>query len=488
MKEILVLLVLLNTQTIKVCSRPYQADSNGKCLNKTTEYLLDGSNLCCKKCQPGHRLKQKCSENTETVCEQCPEGQYMEGWNYSPNCFSCSKCKSVKGLQHVQKCSSTTKPKCGCQLGMYCMIGFDDPYCSECRRYRQCPVGYGVSVPGMADSDVKCEQCPSGMFSNTVSSKDRCQPHTNCHGRVIRQGNATSDTVCEPEPQTSTKEPHSMIGFTNASTMTNSVTSDFKAPRGPTDATLSVSVTVFNHSTPPLPPKAPSDGLLAIVSSFGAIFLLLLLLIIITVLFCGKKICKKDAARFHPKLDANGNCATGDKISQGYSVQTQVTEFTETSPEQQCLMEKAELCSDQSQCSNNYETLTRTDGCSIYKSIDPLNSTAVLNGPDSALSEPMTLLSKIESVTPQTSVTTQSSSQPTSPQIISPVTTSPQVNVNITFHIGNGSSKTPPFMPSDLMLADCTLPLGEEESFSIPQQEAGKQSLMSVQESTSYSV
>lgn len=168
---------------------------------------------------------------------------------------------------------------------------------------------------------------------------------------------------------------------------------------------------------------------------------------------------------------------------------TQLDSFTVMSPEQQCLLEKGEAYSDHSQSSNNTETLTRTNGCSSFESIDPLQSTIPLYNPCSALSQPMALLSNVEPVTPQPSVQTQSSSQPTSPQIISPVTTSPHVNVNITFHIGNGTCGTPSVLPTDLMQGESKLPFGEEEeSFSIPQQEAGKQSLMSVQEeSASYS-
>lgn len=176
------------------------------------------------------------------------------------------------------------------------------------------------------------------------------------------------------------------------------------------------------------------------------------------------------------------------QINQGYLRETQLISSTLTSPEQQCLLEKGEACSDQSQSSNNTETLTRTDDCSSYESIAPLQSTIAFHSPHSALSEPMTLLPSTEHFPPQTSIPTQSSSQPTSSQIISPVTTSPHVNVNITFHIGNGSGRTPSVMPTDLVQVDSQLPFGEaEESFSIPQQEAGKQSMMAVQESTSYS-
>ncbi|XP_059185066.1 tumor necrosis factor receptor superfamily member 1B isoform X2 [Centropristis striata] len=493
MTDILLLLVLLIVQTPKVSPQPYQADSEGNCLNRTTEYLLDDSDLCCKKCPPGQRLKEECSRTKDTVCENCPAGQYMENWNYAPNCISCNKCKKNKGLQDAQKCSSTVRSLCVCQPGMFCVMGFEDPYCTaSCNIYSKCRSGSGVSLPGTGDSDVRCERCPSGMFSDTASSTDRCRNHTNCRGRaVVRKGDATSDNQCEPEsstsgtlPQTSTKEPRA-----TATTVMSTAfaTSDFKAPLVPTDSTLSIvsedlSSKPFAYSTKPPPPSPISDTTLAAVIA-GVVGILLF--VIILLVLC--KIWKKDAEVFHPKVDANGNCESGDKIKEGYIVETQLASFTVTSAEQQCLLQNGEACSDHSQSSNNTETSTRTDGLSSQESIGPLQSTLALHNPLSVLSEPLSLLSDTEPVSSQPSFpsqpSSQPSSQPTSPQVISPVT-SPSVNVNITVHIGNGSCGTPSITPRDLMQVDSILPFGEEEKFfSNPQQEDGKQSLMSVQES-----
>uniref|UniRef100_A0A8D3AW17 Tumor necrosis factor receptor superfamily, member 1B n=1 Tax=Scophthalmus maximus TaxID=52904 RepID=A0A8D3AW17_SCOMX len=491
MKDILVLLALLTVRTNKVCSQPYEADSDGKCRNPTAEYLLDDSDLCCKKCPPGHRLLQMCSVNDETVCQPCDPGQYMQTWNYAKNCLPCNKCKLSKGLQYALNCSYTTRTRCMCQPGMYCMMESED-HCTECRKYTRCKPGHGVRVPGTAKSDVRCEQCPDGMFSDTHSSTDPCRPHTNCHGAAVRKANATSDTVCEREVvtatllQDTTKEHRNGIVSTNAKTIRSTVFTI-------SDSTLSVrpSVTkeVFNHSTENLlPHKVPDIKLAAAIA--GAVgFLLLFIIIILGFLF--KLVRKKDAARFHPKLDANGNCESVDEqiiSTAGYLEETLLTAFTVNSPEQQCLLEGAGSCSDYSQPSSNTETLTRTDDCNGHESVGPLQSTLALNNPNSCpfLSEPMTLISNAGPVTPQPSGPSQSSSQSSSPQIISPVTTSPHVNVNITFHIGNGSCGTPPVMP---MESNNHLPFGEEEqSISIPQQEDGKHSLRSVQDSESYSV
>lgn len=157
-----------------------------------------------------------------------------------------------------------------------------------------------LGVTGTADSDVKCERCPDGTFSDSVSSMDRCRPHTkwvkdshiciqlfwelrsltslylclfSCHGRVVvKKGDATSDTECESEVltsstwlQNSTEWPHIEILLTTASTVmsTVSATSDSKTPRGVTDSTPTFNS--LSEATTKNPPHSTvSDGKLGI--------------------------------------------------------------------------------------------------------------------------------------------------------------------------------------------------------------------------------
>lgn len=170
-------------------------------------------------------------------------------------------------------------------------------------------------------------------------------------------------------------------------------------------------------------------------------------------------------------------------MSDDYFKETQRISYTQ---DEERLLKEGEACSSQSQSSNSTDLLTRSDDCSSFESVGPLQSTAALHGPHStALSEPRPLRSHIESVPSEASVPMQPPSQPTSPHVISPITTSPHVNVNITFNIGNGSEKTQCVTPTGLVQSDCHLQFGEkEETFSIPQQEAGKESMVTVQEST----
>uniref|UniRef100_UPI003AAE3412 tumor necrosis factor receptor superfamily member 1B n=1 Tax=Centroberyx gerrardi TaxID=166262 RepID=UPI003AAE3412 len=470
MKDAIILLILLSAKAAKVCSLPYQPDSGGACQDPKTEYLLeDGINLCCRRCPPGQRLAQECNESTDSVCEPCRKDQYMENWNFSPNCFSCPKCKPSKGLQYAQTCSSSIKSTCMCQPGMYCVLGFDDPFCTECRKYTTCRPGQGVSIQGTAGSNVRCAPCRDGTFSDKTSYTESCQPHTDCQGRaVVRKGNATSDTVCDSAASSTTPpqiQPNNSLVHTTASptTTTTSPSLDFTL-----SARSSVSVKI-SHPTKETP-GTDINTVAAIASVIGVILLFIIVLVLLV--HCKAK-QKKEAERFHPKTDANGNCEKDDKINRDDLVETQLTSFTVRSPEQQCLLETGGRCCSLSPSSNDAEIVTRMGGCSS-QGCEPAT---VLYNPHSTLSEPMSLRSN-----PESSVPHQSPSQ-----LSSPVAANPHVNVNITFHIGNGSCGTPSVIPADSVQTDPDLPVGEEEQcFSVPQQEAGKPSLMAVQENVSY--
>uniref|UniRef100_A0A1A7X6C3 Tumor necrosis factor receptor superfamily, member 1B n=2 Tax=Iconisemion striatum TaxID=60296 RepID=A0A1A7X6C3_9TELE len=446
MKDIWILLVLLGVQTTKVCCLPYQPDSDGHCLDQTTEYLQEDLNLCCKKCRPGHRLKEECSETRDSTCEPCKTGMYMEHMNYSPNCFSCTKCKEGKHLEPERNCTTTQNAKCVCKPGHFCHLGFADPYCNDCRMYTKCKPGFGVAGPVKPDTNVKCEPCPSGTFSDKLSYSDRCRSRT-------------SDTTTVQLPSTRANLVSTLHSKTNSTRVGSSVS--------------------VNTSPPAMSQR--DNEYVAVTAGVVGVFLPLS--IIMLLLFLYKVIWRKDAANSHPKVDANGNCETLDKVGQNYLVESQMASLTLTSQEQECLLEKGEI--DQTQCNNNScKTLPKADEYTTLESIGSLQPTLALNSPTSALSDPMSLLSNTEPFSLQPSIQTQCSSQPTSPQIINPVTNSPHVNVNITLHIGNGSCGGPPFKPSDFSQTDSKLPLAqEEECFSTPEQEAGSSSKASVQES-----
>uniref|UniRef100_H3DBD5 Tumor necrosis factor receptor superfamily, member 1B n=1 Tax=Tetraodon nigroviridis TaxID=99883 RepID=H3DBD5_TETNG len=468
MKNLFLLLLLLNIHVSQVHSLPYQADGN--CLNPATEYKLDGSNLCCRKCQPGERLKEDCSKTSETVCEACPPGQYIENWNYSPNCFPCKDCKTSRGLLYIQNCSAQTMSKCGCKPGMYCTHKHQS--CSSCTQHRLCKVGYGVSKPGTATSDVRCEKCPDGTFSDKESSTEPCRPHQRCHGR---------DTVCPPGVTGLDLPFPTLTKVVSTPTSAAIVGSDSAVT--PADAASSISLPAseafFNHPTKSSP-LSPISHSLALIICIPVI----IVLIFAALLFCWKTFWRKDAAKRHPEMDANGNCAAGwFQTNPGYFAETQLRSLIVTSPEEEeCLLEKSQPSSSSSQSSRSTDALTRTENCRNSEYIGPLQSTLPVDDPHSEASGLTTFLSCTEALPPQNSIHAQSSFLPATPQIISPVTTSPHVNVNITFHIGNGSGGTPKVSPTDLQV-EPKLSFGEEEETpGTLQQEAGKQFVMAVQE------
>nr|XP_057910433.1 tumor necrosis factor receptor superfamily member 1B [Doryrhamphus excisus] len=420
--------VLLAAHAIKVLSLPYYAGPSRKCNNPDREYLLEALSLCCRKCPPGWRLTRDCNETTESVCEPCERDQYMESWNYAPNCFLCAKCKAHKGLQFALACSSTVMSKCTCQPGMYCIMESDEQRCTECIHHTSCKAGYGVLVPGTATSNVKCKKCSDGTFSNISSAVEPCRPHRICHGRpVLKEGTSTSDTVCEDHLLPS--------GHANQSEGTITPTSPGYVP--PYSKSLG----------------ADKELVAAVASVVGAVIFFILIAIILLILY--KTVWKKGTARLQPKNNGNENCKSGDKVSQGHLDETVPTAVPLL--EQHSLLQSVEVSGDSGHCSSSSSGSDTTSDTSSQESSEPLQSTVALH--QSAVSE--------TAIQPK---------QPPWPQ--SPDPASPHVNVNITFNLGSGDSH---YMPSACFIQrHSDFQLGDEEenmkSFNMPQQEEGKNS------------
>ncbi|XP_077430401.1 tumor necrosis factor receptor superfamily member 1B isoform X2 [Vanacampus margaritifer] len=429
MKDALLLLVtLLVVHTFKVLSLPYHADSGQKCNNPAQEYLLEALGLCCKKCPPGRRLTRECNRTSESVCEPCEREQYMESWNYAPNCFPCAKCKPHKGLQFANACSPTAMSKCACRPGMYCIMESDEQHCSACQHHTSCKAGYGVAVPGTSDSNVKCKRCRNGTFSDTSSATEPCRPHTNCHGRpVSREGTSTADTLCKPGPLplTQTSGPRDQTTTTGPTSVVSGGTVDIFL--GPVVLEGSSSLT-----------KSPGSGgnLVAAVASFVAT-VMFFIMVAVVLLVLNETTRAKGTANLHSKDTAIDNLEGGDEVK------TLRTSFTANSPgEQRRLLQSTEVSCDSSHCSGDDDT---SSSHSRQESVEALMSTLALGHPQQSPSG-----SSVHSCS------------------VSPTSGGPHVNVNITFNIGDGGSPSPP-RDSELCLGQ------EEESFGTPEQEAGKE-------------
>ncbi|KAK7119091.1 hypothetical protein R3I94_021063 [Phoxinus phoxinus] len=187
---------------------PYSS-SNGVCDNTTTEYYEKNQQICCSKCKPGTRLEKECTASSDSICAPCPDGQYLDQFNHNNNCFSCRRCKDVKGLAYHTDCSADTQTVCVCKPGLMCVKTGSDSECDHCKKYtpRSCKPGERIIRKGSSKADFMCEPCPSGTFSNR-SNAELCQPHTQCYGgSVLSPGNSKADTQCDLTPPPSTTPP-----------------------------------------------------------------------------------------------------------------------------------------------------------------------------------------------------------------------------------------------------------------------------------------
>ncbi|CAL1608314.1 unnamed protein product [Knipowitschia caucasica] len=472
MEDLVLLLLLLQIHPVKLFSLPFAQDDNRNCSGPRVyvrEMREGRPALCCSRCPPGQKLKQECTEAQDSVCEPCGAQQFAERWNYASNCGSCVKCKESKGLRYAQNCSSTTKAKCVCQPHRYCFMGYKDGYCQECGLFTKCRQGFGVSVQGTASSDVQCQRCEDGTFSASVSSTETCKPHSPCdETHVISKGNATADTVCRAADARLTTEPQILNHKTGKSVLAAKSYKTTRVRSFPimhdSSSSTPAHVWIFPSSvqTKSQLDSEPEKQLAAVVGGVAGVFLLLILLVLLVL--CKRK-SKKGNAEIFPKVDANGNCETDTDTNHSYLGDTGHFSFNAVQPEQQGLLQ-------------NMDTNLKQ---SMSNSTEHLHST--LPQPHSAFSEPFSLQSNTDFSVASSSL--QSFSQPTSPQSTAP---SPLVNVNINLHIGNGTCGTPAVTLRDIGPAESAIPFGEEEESccSYLQQEDGKPSLLSVEESGSF--
>ncbi|XP_059385846.1 tumor necrosis factor receptor superfamily member 1B [Carassius carassius] len=260
-------------------SLPYR--SAGPC-NTATEYYAKDLELCCSRCKPGTHLAVMCTIDSDTVCEPCQDGQYSENMNHFTNCFSCPRCKDVKGLMYGTKCSADTKAVCVCKPGMICSKRNFEKECEECRKSRSCKPGQFVFKEG---SSVKCMPCPPGTFSNR-SNTEQCKPHTKCEGRsVLRPGDSTVDTLCEMMPPSTTA----------ATTTTNAPLQSSPKPTHPKQPSSIRGKRLMNTTTTTtstlvllsrVKPDTAGDQDVIIYCSVGVGIVLVLLILVVTVITC----------------------------------------------------------------------------------------------------------------------------------------------------------------------------------------------------------
>ncbi|XP_052616066.1 tumor necrosis factor receptor superfamily member 26-like [Peromyscus californicus insignis] len=108
--------------------------------------------FCCQLCPAGTHLIKSCQRNhSESECVPCELENFMNHHNRESSCFRCSQCRHDQ--EEVSECSQTANRKCQCKQGTYC---------------------------------------------NSENCVEKCLPCSSCpKDRVIRQCNATMDTLCD---------------------------------------------------------------------------------------------------------------------------------------------------------------------------------------------------------------------------------------------------------------------------------------------------
>ncbi|XP_032088000.1 tumor necrosis factor receptor superfamily member 14 isoform X2 [Thamnophis elegans] len=165
------------------------------------EYSIGGE--CCPKCDPGLRVLTHCTRSTNTVCVPCNPGWFMDHPNGLTMCLKCRQCSPGNHMQVKERCHYSQNTKCTCQPGFFCSYQLEEDSCDICVRHSNAPPGFRVTQVGTETQDVKFEPCPPGTFSSKEMSLS-CVKWTDCSEKDMvktRSGNATSDVVCEPLPQ-----------------------------------------------------------------------------------------------------------------------------------------------------------------------------------------------------------------------------------------------------------------------------------------------
>ncbi|XP_008290915.1 CD27 antigen [Stegastes partitus] len=98
------------------------------CTDVQYPWPVDGPNMCCDKCPPGHIMQGSSSRTScERECVPCQGDRFMESYNMEFNCNVCGNCDRPN-MEVKQNCSSTHNTVCTCRAGYRCR----DDSCSMC--------------------------------------------------------------------------------------------------------------------------------------------------------------------------------------------------------------------------------------------------------------------------------------------------------------------------------------------------------------------
>ncbi|XP_075033831.1 tumor necrosis factor receptor superfamily member 5 isoform X2 [Mixophyes fleayi] len=182
---------------LTLCSWYYQ----GYALScDTTQYEEGGR--CCSLCKAGQRLNKVCTENSDTECLNCADGEYQETWNRETSCHLHQYCDESFGFYKISEGTSVSNVNCSCQEGKHC----SGDLCETCVLNAACGPGEGVTQRASRNLDTQCSPCATGTFSEKTSDTEPCTKWSICSEtqQEIHLGNSTTDVVCGTRPADNT--------------------------------------------------------------------------------------------------------------------------------------------------------------------------------------------------------------------------------------------------------------------------------------------
>uniref|UniRef100_A0A3B1KAT8 Tumor necrosis factor receptor superfamily, member a n=1 Tax=Astyanax mexicanus TaxID=7994 RepID=A0A3B1KAT8_ASTMX len=119
--------------------------------------------FCCKNCEAGTYVKEKCSTDQEKgLCAPCEPGTYAEHPTGMEQCLQCSQCHMDQIT--TRECTSSTNTQCECKPGFFCIP--DEP-CEVCKKCTRCKADEIEERKCTPTSNTKCKKRPPSPHDPT---------------------------------------------------------------------------------------------------------------------------------------------------------------------------------------------------------------------------------------------------------------------------------------------------------------------------------
>ncbi|NXD71909.1 TNR26 factor, partial [Eolophus roseicapillus] len=116
-------------------------------------YLVQSSNIYCRKCPAGTYVGDHCKEQKGfSKCLPCKDNEYIEYPSDLPNCFGCRTCREDE--VELSPCRAVQDTQCACRNGTFCSPEHPCEMCQKCRP--RCPTGEVELAPCTPLSDRRC--------------------------------------------------------------------------------------------------------------------------------------------------------------------------------------------------------------------------------------------------------------------------------------------------------------------------------------------